>query len=288
MRSILADSDALVSGLYKAEWKIEKSKRPLLVHSSGAGVDGIAIPSLPARSILCNVYGHERGVAERAFMHILALNQGLFNLDQSLRKGDWRHDRLYLPELRNKNLLILGLGHIGEELVRWGKFMEMNITVLTRNASAARAQRVGITSFGTLRDLRAHLPNADFVIVAIPSAEGTTDLFNTGEFSLMKSTAFIINVGRGPVLNEIALYHALKSRVIAGAGLDVWYQYPALGQKKLPATQPFQDLDNVIMTPHKATIETMEYRWKEIAANIANHMSGAPLKNVVWKHPSAN
>jgi phosphoglycerate dehydrogenase-like enzyme len=284
MKAILEDSDVLVSGGYKPEWKLAETRRPLLVHSSGAGVDGISIPSLPRRSTVCNVYGHERAVAERAFMHMLALNQNLLALDRSLRKGDWTHEKLYLPELRNKNLLILGLGHIGRELIRWGKFLEMNVTALTRNMTPERALKAGVTSFGSLRDLHAHLPRADFVVIAIPSAEGTTDLFGQAEFAMMKRSAFIINVGRGPVLNEVALFEALKSKTIAGAGLDVWYQYPALGQRKLPSTQPFQELDNVIMTPHKATIETMEYRWREIAANIANYMSGAPLKNVVWKH----
>jgi phosphoglycerate dehydrogenase-like enzyme len=285
VRDLLDDTDVLVSGLYKAEWKREETRRPLLVHSSGAGVDGIALPALPRRSTVCNVYGHGRAVAERAFLHMLALNQGLFALDRSLRQGDWLHGRLYLPELRNKQLLILGMGHIGQELVRWGKFLDMKITVLTRNASAARAARAGVTSFGSLNDLPQFLPQADFVVIAIPSAEGTTDLIGAKELSLMKPSAFIINVGRGPVINETALYQALQARTIAGAGLDVWYQYPALGQKRLPSTQPFHELDNVVMTPHKATIETMEYRWKEIAANIANFMSGAPLQNVVWRHP---
>lgn len=97
----------------------------------------------------------------------------------------------------------------------------------------------------------------------------------------MKSSAYIVNVGRGPVLNEDALYHALKTRQIAGAGLDVWYNYPAPGQNLRPSRQPFHELDNVIMTPHKPTIETMSYRWKEIAANLNRFSRGEALVSVV-------
>ncbi len=285
VQALLTDTDVLVSALYKPEWQLEQTKRPLLVHSTGAGIDGIALPSLPRASTVCNVYGHERGVAERAFMHILALQQGLFALDRSLRQGDWTPGRPYLPELRKKNLLILGLGHIGRELVRWGQFLDMNVTVLNRTASPERAAQAGRASFGSLGDLGAHLPNADFVVIAIPAAAGTVDLIGHAELKRMKPTAFIVNVGRGPVINEAALYQALRDRTIAGAGLDVWYQYPAPGQNRLPATQPFHELDNVVMTPHKATIETMEYRWGEIAANIANYAAGRPLHNLVWRHP---
>lgn len=101
----------------------------------------------------------------------------------------------------------------------------------------------------------------------------------------MKPGAFIINVGRAAVINEEALYRALQNRRIAGAGLDVWYQYPAPGQDRMPARLPFQELDNVIMTPHKPTAETMAYRWKQIAANIGRLARGEPLACVV--HPVA-
>ena len=83
------------------------------------------------------------------------------------------------------------------------------------------------------------------------------------------------------MVNEQDLYTALKTRRIAGAGLDVWYQYPVPGQTRMPATCAFQELDNVIMTPHKPTFETMAYRWKEIAANIGRIERGEPPLRIV-------
>lgn len=280
MALLLAESDALVWGAYKAAWTAPKSALKL-VHATGAGTDGIDFAGLPKGCAVCNVYGHQWGVAEHAFLLMMALHKNLSALDAALRRGDWTPQRPYLPEMRGRNLLILGLGHIGQELLRWGKFLGMNSTVLTRNPGKDRAAAHEAKVVGGLADLQSHLPNADFVVVAIPAAPGTIDLFGEREFALMKSTAFIVNVGRGPVLNEDALYEALRTRRIAGAGLDVWYQYPAPGQNRLPSRRPFHELDNVIMTPHKPTSETMDYRWKEIADNLERFSRGEPLRCVV-------
>jgi len=285
IRELLETADVLVNGAYKPEWSRPSTLRPLLVHSTGAGVDGISMTSLPARSIVCNVYGHERGVAEQAFLHMLALQKGLPSLDRALRAGNWSPQTPYLPEMRARRLLILGAGHIGRELVRWGRFLGMDVVVVTRKASAARAAEIGVTEILGLERLDDELPKADFVVVAIPAAPGTIDLIDARRLKTMKKSAFIVNVGRAPVINEDALFDALSERTIAGAGLDVWYQYPVPGQIRLPSRRPFQELDNVVMTPHKPTVETMEFRWGEIAKNIARHMSGQPLVNVVWTTP---
>ena len=288
VRAQLPDWDAVVSGLFKSEWHVPSTQRPLLVQSVGAGVDGISIPALPPGSTLCNVYGHERAVAERAFAHMLNLQQGVLNLDRSLRQGNWTPERPFLPEVSGKNLLILGLGHIGRELVCWGNFLDMKVTVPTRTADPERAAGLNLAAFGPLSDLATHLSSADFVIVAIPSAAGTIDLISTTERQLMKSSAFIINVGRGPVIDETALYTALAERRIGGAGLDVWWTYPTDDQPCHPATAPFHELDKVVMTPHKPTHETMHYRWDVIAENIAHHLNGTPHHNVVWQHSTTS
>ena len=278
---ILADTDVLVSASYKAAWRSPAGAGPRLVHSTGAGVDGIEIASLPPGCKVCNVYGHERGVAEQAFMLILALQKGLLGLDAALRRGDWTPQRPFLTELRDRHLLILGLGHIGRELARWGQFLGMSATALTRSPAKARTATPGLRAVDGLDRLGAHLPAADFVVVAIPAAPETTDLIGARELGLMKPTAFIVNVGRAAVINEAALYEALRHRRIAGAGLDVWYQYPRPGENCLPSRLPFHELDNVVMTPHKPTVETMAFRWREIAKNIARFGRGEPLENQV-------
>jgi len=279
---LLEHTDVLVSGAYQATWKPQETSTLRLVQAVGAGIDGIDTSALPPGCQVCNVYGHERGVAEQAFMLMLSLQKGLLSLDTALRRGNWTPERTYLSELRERNLLILGLGHIGKELVRWGRFLDMPTTVLTRRADPERVVGLDLEHFGDLSELEDCLPQADFLVVAIPAGEGTVGLIGAKELSLMKSSAFVVNVGRGPVLDEDALYQALQQRRIAGAGLDVWWQYPsAPGQECQPSKYPFGELDNVVMTPHKPTLETMAYRWREIAANLARFVADKPLVRVV-------
>ena len=281
MAELLGKTDVLVYGEFRSAWNNLGVRQLRLVHCTGAGTDGIDFTALPADCTVCNVYGHQWGVAEHAFLLMMALHRNLFGLDAALRTGNWTPERPYLPELRGRSLLILGLGHIGKELVRWGKFLGMNIAILTRAPSQGRAELFGLSHFGGLADLPMQLPLADFVVVAIPAASGTIDLIGASEFELMKPSAFIINVGRGAVINEVALYQALQTKMIAGAGLDLWYQYPAMDEDRQPARLPFHALDNVIMTPHKPTAETMAYRWKAIADNVARFSRGEMMNCVV-------
>jgi phosphoglycerate dehydrogenase-like enzyme len=281
---ILLDTDVLVSPEFKPEWRSSKENRRLrLVHSSGAGVDGIDRASLPPGCKVCNVYGHEHALAETVFMDMLILQKNLFKLHSGLRKGDWSPELGNLLELRKRNLLVLGLGHAGAEIVRWGQFMDMNVTALTRSPSKERAAKAGLSTLGSLSELGSHLGWADFIVVAIPASKDTVDLIGEKEFNQMKSTAFLINVGRAKVVNEEVLYNALRTRRIAGAGLDVWYQYPeGDSDKAFPSRFPIHELENVVMTPHKPTVETMAYRWAKIAENVAKFSRGEPLENVVY------
>jgi phosphoglycerate dehydrogenase-like enzyme len=280
---LAAESDVVVSGGFKAAWKTPGAVRPLLVSSSGAGYDGIDRTALPAGCAVCNVYGHERGVTEEAFMHILALQRNLRGLDAALRRGDWSNNQPYLPEVRGRRLLILGLGHIGAELLRFGQFFGMEVSAVTRRPSRERAEQLGIKEIGGYADLGRLLPSADFVVVAIPHSAETENLIGEKELKLMKPGAFIVNVGRGPVINEAALYDALRDRRIAGAGLGVWYQYPEADELRRPSTLPFHELENVVMAPHKPTQETIDYRIGAIAKNIERLVAGEPLVNLVYR-----
>ena len=100
----------------------------------------------------------------------------------------------------------------------------------------------------------------------------------------MKQSAFLINVARGEVVDEEALYSALRDRTIAGAAIDVWYQYPDGNQTVLPSKLPFHELGNVVMTPHiaGATDATFGYRWGLINDNLRRLSQGEPLQNVVF------
>jgi phosphoglycerate dehydrogenase-like enzyme len=125
---------------------------------------------------------------------------------------------------------------------------------------------------------------SDYVVVCCPLTESTHGMLDGARLARLKRGAFLINVARAEIVDELALYEALRERRLAGAALDVWYRYPAdAGQPMLPASLPFGELENVIMTPHLSawTEEMVERRWKKIAANLDALAEGRPLGNLV-------
>ena len=248
----------------------------------GAGYDGIALDAVPAGCQVANVYGHDYGIAEYAFMTMAALNRELFQADAALRQGQWHGGPL--RELRGRHVLIVGLGRIGREVARWAHFVGMHASAVTEHPSEERRQAAGLARIGSLADLADFATTADFVVIAVPHAESTTNLVDEHVLAAMRPSTYLVNVGRGPVVDQWALYAALASGRLAGAAIDVWYHYPEGSEALLPSDAPFQALPNVILTPHTAgyTEGTMRHRYSAIAENIRRVSAGEPLENVVW------
>jgi phosphoglycerate dehydrogenase-like enzyme len=165
--------------------------------------------------------------------------------------------------------------------------MGVHLIGVTQRPDARRQQDLGLARLEPMSELRAVLAEADFVVLAVPLTPETTGLIGERELHTMRSSAYLINVGRGGLIDEHALYRALHERWIAGAAIDVWYQYSVPGQQRAPATEAFYKLDNIIMTPHVAgwTDGTVRFRWAAIADNLRRLQSGEPLLNVV-RQPS--
>lgn len=284
MVRFLSQTDVFVSSMFSQAWATPETASLRLIQGVGAGTDGIDFQAVPSGCTVCNVYGHGYSVAEYTFMVMTALNRDLSAQNAAMRHGDWGGG-IFRNGLQGRTLLQIGLGHIGAEIVRWGKFLQMNVVGLTRSPSTERAATLGLAAIGGLEALHDFLPQADFVVVAIPHTDETAGYINRREFLLMKPSAFLVNVARGPVVEEAALYATLRDRQIAGAAIDVWYQYPAaLDQPAMPSTYPLHELDNIIMTPHNAgtTDGTMAYRFAFIGDNVDRLANGEPLLNVVW------
>ena len=279
--SALRDADVLVNGVFRTEWAAS-APHLRLIQALGAGYDGIALDAVPAGCRVANVYGHDYGIAEYVFMTMAALNREMPQADADLRKGVWRGGPL--RELRERRVLIVGLGRIGREVARWAHFVGMRVSAVTEHPSEERRREAGLDALGSLADLAAFAAEADFVVIAVPHASTTTNLVDERVLAAMRPTAYLINVGRGPVVDQWALHAALSSGAIAGAAIDVWYHYPEAGEPVLPSDAPFHLLPNVIMTPHTAgyTEGTMRHRFGAIAENIRRLAAGEPLENVVW------
>ena len=128
------------------------------------------------------------------------------------------------------------------------------------------------------------LPVCDFVVLCTALGPETEGLIDARRLALMKPSAFLINIARGMVVEEDAVYTALRDRRIGGAALDVWWQYPnAAEPERRPSRHPFHELPNVIMTPHCSgwTEGMVARRWAEVAGNINRYVRGEPLENVV-------
>ncbi len=281
---LLADADVFVSKSFTPAMAAHAGRLHLL-HTPGAGTNWIDFAAVPPHVTVCNVFGHEVSIAEYAVMAILALNRDLLNMDARFRQADWSDRKVRPPagDVRGRTLGVIGLGHIGAEVARVGNALGMRVVGATRTPSAERAASLDLNSLVGLDQMDSVLSESDFVVVAIPLEAATTGMIAEPELRTMRPTSYLINVARGEVVDEAALYDALLHQRIAGAAIDVWYHYPEGSEPARPADRPFHELPNVIMTPHIAgwTTETFRHRWAAIDDNLRRLSRGEPLANVV-------
>lgn len=263
-----------------------EAPRLRLIHATGAGVDHYPAERIPSAAWLCNAYEHGQGMAEHVIAMTLVLRRRIHTYDRDLRQGRWnRGDHgphgLY-PELREQTMGIVGFGTIGRALLPMARAFGMEVQAV-RSRDHGTPAPDGVSVQVGPDGLDDVLAAADVVVLAVPLDEDTRGMIGRRELALMGPDTLLINVARGPVVDEDALYEALVDGTIAGAGIDVWYRYPQGGEDTLPATRPFHELDNVVMTPHTAgwTTQTARDRWAFIGRNIARLARGETPLNVV-------
>ena len=255
-----------------------------LLQLQGAGTENIHLASVPAQSFVCNVYEHETGISEYVLASMLQWTTNITRHDKSLRKFNWYGSYLTGPahrELRNQTLGIVGYGRIGRATALLAKAFGMNL--IACNRTPVNGDNV-VDHLLPMSNIKELLTNSDFILLALPLNENTKEIIGTKEFSIMRPTSIIINVSRGGLINEEALFNACKSKSIGGAIIDTWYQYPPKpGDKIAPSRFGFQFLENVIMTPHASawTEELIPRRCELIAQNLDSIFeNGVPL-NIV-------
>jgi len=259
-----------------------------LVQVPGAGLDRIDRSSVPPNAALANAYGHEVGIAEYVLGAMLAVSRDFIQLDAALRRGVWQSQWAPgmpapppWPELAGKTLGILGYGRIGQAIARRAGAFDMRICAIRREVARSAGDELAL--LGGPERLDEVLACCDYLAVTVALTPATRGMIGARELALMKATAVLINVARGEVVDEDALYEALAGRRIAAAALDVWYRYPAGPGATLPARRPFHQLANVLMTPHMSgwTDGTLEARARLIAGNIDRIARGeSPLSLV--------
>ena len=248
-----------------------------LIVEAGTGYNNIDLNTAKERGItVCNIpaYSTER-VAHTVIMMILNFASTMQKQIGMLAKGDrsnfTKHLQVSHTEVNGKTLGVVGAGHIGMEVIKVAKALGMNILVHTRTP---KADGDGIR-YVSLDEL---LENSDYITLHCPLNEQTKYMINKEAISKMKTSAVIVNTGRGPLINEADLCEALAAKRIAGAGLDVQEVEP-------PAEDsPLYTLDNVIITPHMGWkgLETRQRLVGIIRDNVQAFFKGEPI-NVVSK-----
>ena len=220
-------------------------------------------------------------------MGLLAAARNLIPADQGLRQGQWTPDdrgRLtgQSGDLNGHTLGIVGFGTIGRRVAELGRAFGMRCLAVTHTPDAVRSTE--IDRLDGMEGLPRLFEESDYVVVCIPLAPETRGLVGARELDLLGPHGYLANVARGPVVNERALYEALRDRRIAGAAIDVWYRYPTVEEPKpLPSEYPIWELDNVVMTPHYAGLTRGAFRgrWLFVSEQLRRLAEGQPLENVI-------
>jgi phosphoglycerate dehydrogenase-like enzyme len=279
-----ADADILVTNHWRAEYPPAPNVR--LVQSVATGIELIDLAVLPRSVAICNAFGHETAIAEYVLMTMLVWSHSFREIEGDFRgRSSWRPSWVQSGpphgELLGGTVGIIRLGRVGQEVAR--RAAAFGCHVIAANRSPRRPED-GVERVYPLTGLDNMLPACDFVVICTALGPETEGLIDARRLALLKPTAFLVNIARGAVVDEDAVYAALRGRRIGGAALDVWWQYPnAAEPERRPSRHPFHELPNIIMTPHCSgwTKGMVARRWAEVAGNINRFVRGEPLENIV-------
>lgn len=281
----LPEADVLVASRVTPVMAAAASRLRLL-HVPGAGLDRVAFEALAPGVTVCNTFHHGRSIAEHVVMVSLMLARRVLFTDRMLRQGTWASVAVDPSSpigatLAGRTVGVVGLGEIGCAVVR-------ALTALGVRAQAVRRNPVvpeglSLDRVADMSGLDALLSTSDIVVLTVPLTEETRGMIDAGRLKLMRRDAVLVNVARGQLVDEDALFDALSGGRLGGAALDVWWGHPKDGAGAKGYRRPFELLDNVVLTPHNSghTEETFAGRAAEIRANVARLVAGEPLTNVV-------
>jgi phosphoglycerate dehydrogenase-like enzyme len=276
----IADTDVFIGWSLRPE-QFVAAKKLRWIHSPAAAVHQLMYPELMASDVVVTNSSNVHGpvVAEHAITVLLALAKRLPQAMHYQREKTWAQTLLWNErprprELSGANVVVVGVGGIGSAFIPHVKHFGMHVMAVREDVKKGRGEADEVVS---LTELDHVLPRADYVLLCSPVTPATTGMINESRLLKMKADAYLINVGRGPLVDEAALCNALQTGRIAGAALDVFVEEP------LPADSPLWSLKNLLITPHTAAVteRLWDRHYDLIVENLGRLIAGSPLVNRV-------
>ncbi|MCH9675685.1 MAG: NAD(P)-binding domain-containing protein, partial [Gammaproteobacteria bacterium] len=284
----LADATVVITPTWPSDMPSAPQLR--LLQIPGAGFDGVHFDAVPTGAAICNTFEHEIGMSEYIVLAMLEWQIRLAQMNTNLRRDEWKDGFVVQAplhgELHAKSVGFIGYGHIAQAAAARLKAFGVEMTACTRSPEKYANDTVcgDVRGMDRLNDM---LSTSQFVVITCPLTDETRGLVNEQCFAKMRPDTVVINVARGPIVDEEALFQACKSQRIGGAIIDTWYNYPdpsgGLDQRCAPSQFPFNTLDNVIMSSHASgwSEGLFERRMSVIGANINRLENRGELENIL-------
>lgn len=242
------------------------------------GTDHAEAAGIPAHVTVSNIGDvRQRILAGHAIGMMLAVLRGFRDYEPYRARHQWARDDMmrHVQVTEGANLVICGMGKIGQDIARKARAFDMTVTCVTRAGAPATADIGRVVARERVMDV---LPEADVIMIAMPLDDATRGFIGARELVAMKPSAILVNISRGPVVDEAALIECLRAGAIRGAALDVFEDEP------LPADSGFWDLPNLLMTPHmggQGGDDQFAGLARLVRDNLRRYLDGKPLKNVI-------
>lgn len=276
----IANTDVFIGWSLRPD-QFVSAKKLRWIHSPAAAVHQLMFPELIASNVIVTNSSTVHGsvVAEHAIAVLLALAKRLPQAMHYQRDKKWAQTLLWNEsprprEISDATVVVVGAGGIGSAFIRHARAFGMHVIAVRENVSKGKGEADEVIPLSSLDRV---LPRADYVLLCAPVTPATTGMINESRLNKMKPDSYLINVSRGPLIDETALFHALQSRRIAGAALDVFVEEP------LPAESPLWSLDNLLITPHTAAVteRLWDRHYDLIVENLRRLIVDQPLLNRV-------
>lgn len=255
---------------------LEAATQLKVVGRAGVGVDNVDVDAATKRGVIVmnTPGGNTISTAEHAFSLMVSISRNIPQADASVKSGKWDRKSFEGVELNGKTLAILGMGRIGTEFASRAQAFGMRVLAYDPYLSASRAKSLGVELVERLDEI---IPRADYITMHMPLTPETTHMLNAERLAKAKKGVRIVNCARGGLIDEKALFEALKTRHVAAAALDVFEVEPP------PADYPLRQLPNVVFTPHlgASTAEAQESVGIEVAQQIRAALLQGEIRNAV-------